>query len=80
MSKTKTEALIDKAVYLLILLSTFAIILESDQELSAAYYRQFQVFEIISVTIFSIEYIYRTILNFRRYRNFKYNLVISFIW
>jgi len=73
MSKTKTEALIDKAVYLLILLSTFAIILESDQELSAAYYRQFQVFEIISVTIFSIEYVYRTILNFRRFRNFKYN-------
>ena len=73
MSKTKTEALIDKAVYLLILFSTFAIILESDQELSAAYYRQFQVFEIISVTIFSIEYVYRTILNFRRFRNFKYN-------
>jgi len=73
MSKTKTEALIDKAVYLLILLSTFAIILESDQELSAAYYRQFQVFEIISVTIFSIEYVYRTILNFRRFKNFKYN-------
>ena len=73
MSKTKTEALIDKAVYLLILLSTFAIILESDQELSAAYYLQFQVFEIISVTIFSIEYVYRTILNFRRFRNFKYN-------
>ena len=73
MSKTKTEALIDKAVYLLILFSTFAIILESDQELSAAYYLQFQVFEIISVTIFSIEYVYRTILNFRRFRNFKYN-------
>ncbi|MDC0376667.1 ion transporter [Schleiferiaceae bacterium] len=73
MSKTKTEAFIDKAVYLLILLSTFAIILESDQELSAQYNRPFQVFEIISVTIFSIEYVYRTILNFRRYRNFKYN-------
>jgi len=73
MSKTKTEALIDKAVYLLILLSTFAIILESDKELSAQYNRPFQVFEIISVIIFSIEYVYRTILNFRRFRNFKYN-------
>ena len=64
---------IDSFIYVLILLSTLAIILESDQELSKTYHRLFQNFEVISVFIFSIEYIYRTLLNFRRNQNFKYN-------
>jgi len=73
MSKTKVESIIDKGVYILILLSTLAIILESDQELSKTYHRLFQNFEIISVLVFSVEYIYRTILNFSRNKNLKYN-------
>jgi voltage-gated potassium channel len=73
MSKTKVESIIDKGVYILILLSTLAIILESDQELSKTYHRLFQNFEIISVLVFSVEYIYRTILNFNRNKNLKYN-------
>jgi voltage-gated potassium channel len=73
MSKTKVESIIDKGVYILILLSTLAIILESDQELSKTYHRLFQKFEIISVLVFSVEYIYRTILNFSRNKNLKYN-------
>jgi len=64
---------IDKFIYVLILLSTLAIILESDQELSKTYHRLFQNFEVISVAIFSLEYIYRTVLNFRRNKNLKYN-------
>jgi len=47
--------------------------LESDQELSKTYHRLFQNFEVISVAIFSLEYIYRTVLNFRRNKNLKYN-------
>ena len=73
MSKTKVESIIDKGVYVLILLSTLAIILESDQELSKTYHSLFQNFEIISVLVFSVEYIYRTILNFSRNKNLKYN-------
>ena len=46
MPKVKVESIIDKGVYTLILLSTLAIILESDQELSKAYHRLFQNFEI----------------------------------
>lgn len=64
---------IDKFIYVLILLSTLAIILESDQELSKTYHRLFQNFEVISVAIFSLEYVYRTALNFRRNKNLKYN-------
>jgi len=72
-SERKWETLVDRFIYVLILLSTLAIILESDQGLEQSYGFLFQVFEIISVTIFSIEYLYRTILNYRRFRNFKYN-------
>ena len=64
---------IDKFIYALILLSTLAIILESDQELSKTYHRLFRNFEVISVVIFSFEYVYRTLLNFRRNKNLKYN-------
>ena len=74
MNKTRNwVGRIDSFIYVLILLSTLAIILESDQELSKTYHRLFQNFEVISVFIFSIEYIYRTLLNFRRNQNFKYN-------
>ena len=73
MSKTKVESIIDKGVYILILLSTLAIILESDQDLSSTYNRLFQNFELVSVLVFSVEYIYRTILNFSRNKNLKYN-------
>lgn len=64
---------IDKFIYALILLSTLAIILESDQELSKTYHRLFRNFEVISVAIFSLEYFYRTTLNFRRNKNLNYN-------
>ena len=74
MSKPKLEAIIDRGVYALILLSTLAIILESDQELSQAHHSIFKNFEVFSIVIFSIEYVYRTVLNFRRNKNFKYNL------
>ena len=73
MPKTKSESIIDKVVYILILLSTLAIILESDQELSGTYHSLFQNFEVVSVFIFSTEYIYRTVLNYNRNKNLKYN-------
>ena len=56
MSKPKLEAIIDRGVYALILLSTLAIILESDQELSQVHHSIFKNFEVFSIVIFSIEY------------------------
>ena len=72
--KTNWAGVIDNLIYILILLSTLAIILESDQELQEKHEGLFNRFEIITVFIFSLEYIYRTILNFRKYQNFRYNL------
>jgi len=74
MSQNKNwRSRIDNFIYVLILLSTLAIILESDQELENTYGRLFNGFEIVTVLIFSLEYIYRSVINFRANRNFKYN-------
>lgn len=73
-SERKWETLIDRFIYVLILLSTLAIILESDERLEHSYGYLFQTFEVVTVIIFSLEYIYRTVLNFGRNKNFKYNL------
>ena len=74
MSQNKNwRSRIDNFIYVLILLSTLAIILQSDQELENTYGRLFNGFEIVTVLIFSLEYIYRSVINFRANRNFKYN-------
>ena len=66
MSQNKNwRSRIDNFIYVLILLSTLAIILQSDQELENTYGRLFNGFEIVTVLIFSLEYIYRSVINFR---------------
>jgi voltage-gated potassium channel len=70
----KQEAFIDKSVYGLILISTLSIILESDQGLKDRYDKLFEIVELIFVVLFSIEYAYRTILNYKRNGRLKYNL------
>ena len=72
-SERKWETLVDRFIYVLILLSTLAIILESDQGLEQSYGYLFQIFEVITVIIFSVEYIYRTVVNFSRNKTFRYN-------
>lgn len=69
----KIHSIIDNIVYVLILLSTLAIVLESDQDLREAYGAYFQKFETVTVLVFTLEYLYRTVLNFSRSRSFKYN-------
>ncbi len=49
----------DNTILLLILLTIVAIIMESYQEIDKVYAKQFSIFEIVSVTIFSIEYVMR---------------------
>lgn len=72
-SEKRWEIGIDKFIYALILLSTLAIILESDQDLEQSYGQLFQTFELLTVIIFSLEYFYRTVVNFSRNKNFRYN-------
>ncbi|MGB2171275.1 MAG: ion transporter [Flavobacteriaceae bacterium] len=50
---------IDKFIYVLIFFNVGAMILESHENLRLAYGKHFQVFEFISIIIFSAEYIYR---------------------
>jgi voltage-gated potassium channel len=71
--RRKIHSIIDNIVYVLILLSTLAIVLESDQDLSIAYGAYFQKFETATVFVFTVEYLYRTVLNFINSRSFKYN-------
>jgi len=55
----RTSMLVDQLLGLLIILNIFAISLESIESLSLAYEREFFVFEMVSVTIFGIEYLLR---------------------
>jgi voltage-gated potassium channel len=55
----RTSMLVDQLLGLLIILNIFAISLESIESLSLAYESEFFVFEMVSVTIFGIEYLLR---------------------
>ena len=53
------HAWIDKSIYILIFMNVGAMILESHLSLRTAYGAYFQTFEIISIIVFSAEYLYR---------------------
>jgi len=61
MKLKKIHSLIDKFIYILIFLNVGAMILESHISIREAYGPSFHVFEIISIVIFSAEYIYRIV-------------------
>lgn len=65
--------IIDSAIYVLVIASIVAIILESDKRLIENYGPFFRTFEFIVVLIFSAEYIYRTIRHYVLHKNFRYN-------
>ena len=57
----KTFKLIDRFIYLLIIVNVIAMVLESHLSLRTAYGSYFYIFELISILIFSAEYIYRIV-------------------
>ena len=59
MKLKKVHSLIDKFIYILIFLNVGAMIFESHKSIRLSYETYFHVFEIISIVIFSAEYIYR---------------------
>ena len=59
MKAKKLHAFIDKFIYVLIGLNVTAMILESHVSLREAYGQYFYLFELFSILIFSLEYIYR---------------------
>ena len=59
MKLEKVHTIIDKFIYILIFLNVGAMILESHVSIKKTYESSFYFFEIISIVIFSAEYIYR---------------------
>lgn len=55
----KASRFVDIALIILILLSVIAIVLESVQEINDAYHEYFYWFEIMSISIFTVEYVLR---------------------
>ncbi|MGB0366504.1 MAG: ion transporter [Flavobacteriaceae bacterium] len=61
MKLKKIHSLIDKSIYILIFLNVGAMILESHENIRMAYGVSFNIFELLSIVIFSAEYIYRIV-------------------
>lgn len=59
MKLKKVHKFIDQFIYILIFLNVGAMVLESHVSIRESYESAFQVFEILSIVIFSAEYIYR---------------------
>ena len=62
----KAYKYIDQFILILIVLNVVAMILESHQSLRIRYQGFFNGFELVSISIFSIEYIYRILHNFNK--------------
>ncbi len=61
----KPPALFEKFIYILIAVNVIAMILESHESVHLQYYVVFQIFETISIIIFSGEYFYRIYLGYK---------------
>jgi len=62
----KIHKYIDKFIYILIIANIIAMIAESHVSVRVIYFGEFYVFEAISISIFSIEYIYRVIYAYKK--------------
>ena len=62
----KIHKTIDKFIYILITANIIAMIAESHVSVRAIYFKAFYVFEAISISNFSIEYIYRVIYAYKK--------------
>ena len=70
---------IDKFIYLLITLNVFAMILESHESLRNLYSKSFYYFEFFSIIIFTVEYFYRVIYNFKSNKRVFLNMFLVFM-
>lgn len=61
----------DNAILLLIILNVISVILESFSSISIKYQRQLDLFELFSITIFSIEYLLRITTSDLYYKNYN---------
>ena len=62
----KIHKSIDKFIYILIIANIAAMIMESHVSIRKVYFKEFYLFEAISIFIFSIEYFYRIILGYKK--------------
>lgn len=67
----KVPALFDKFIFLLIVVNLISMVLESEPWISDRFRFYLSSFEVISISIFSLEYVYRSIVAYRTKR--KYN-------
>lgn len=68
---TKIPALFDKFIFLLIVVNLISMVLESEPWISDRFRFYLSSFEVISISIFSFEYVYRSIVAYKTKR--KYN-------
>lgn len=68
---TKIPALFDKFIFLLIVVNLISMVLESEPWISDRFRFYLSSFEVISISIFSLEYVYRSIVAYKTKR--KYN-------
>jgi voltage-gated potassium channel len=67
----KIPALFDKFIFLLIVVNLISMVLESEPWISDRFRFYLSSFEVISISIFSLEYVYRSIVAYKTKR--KYN-------
>ena len=72
MKKIVESKLFEKIIFLIIILNLLAMVIESEPNLSPQFQKFLSSFEIVSIIIFSIEYVLRTINSIRNKK--KYNL------
>lgn len=77
----KLSKIFDYTILILIVLTVIAVILESYENLSVQYIREFKVFEIISVSVFTVEYLLRVwTADIKYYKSSKLIATTKFIF
>ena len=69
---------IDKFIYLLITINVLAMVLESHESLRNSYSKSFYYFEFFSIILFTVEYFYRAIYNFKSNKKGIFQYIFSF--
>jgi voltage-gated potassium channel len=69
----KIPAIFDKFIYVLIILNLISMVIESEPNLSTNIRIYLLNFEIFSITIFSFEYVYRSIVSFKNKKSYNFS-------
>jgi voltage-gated potassium channel len=67
----KIPAIFDKFIYVLIILNLISMVIESEPNLSSNIRTYLLNFEVFSISIFSFEYVYRSIVSFKNKKNYN---------